>query len=137
MRIKILFAYYDFWVGFYWDSKNKWLYFLPVPTLGLIFKFGKSGEEIVKEMLARNDARNLLIDMVNKEIAEEARDEAMLILDAARQSIREEFAYYHNCDDGNLCCLVLDLGKQQLVKEGKMVQRENDHFGNFPGMDPD
>lgn len=32
MSIKIFFAWYDFWIGFYYDRVNKALYFCPVPT---------------------------------------------------------------------------------------------------------
>jgi hypothetical protein len=39
VKVESLFALYDFWVGFYWDADNRWLYFLPFPCLGLIFKF--------------------------------------------------------------------------------------------------
>ena len=35
-RVKLLFAWYDIWVGFYWDRKEKVLYFFPVPMLGLM-----------------------------------------------------------------------------------------------------
>jgi len=40
MKIRLIFAWYDFWIGFYFDKKNKTLYFLPIPTLGfkIIFK---------------------------------------------------------------------------------------------------
>ena len=135
MRVSPIFAWYDFWVGIYWDSKNRWLYFFPIPTVGLIFKFARSTEEVVRDMLAGNDARNLLIDMVEEEIAEEARDEAMRILDATTQSFREEFAYYHTLEQGNQCCQVLDYAKHELVKKG-MIQKADDHFGHIPGIDP-
>lgn len=131
MRVAPIFAWYDIWVGFFWDSKKRWLYFFPIPMVGLIFKFAKSSEEIVREMLAKNDIRNTLIDIVNSEIAEEARDEAMEILDATDDKRREEFILYHQSDQGNLCCLVLDYAKYKLVEEGKMKQGK-DHFGNFP-----
>jgi|GEM_PF-3377823 len=45
MKVELIFAWYDLWVGFYWDRKNRWLYFLPVPMFGLVFKFG--AEEVV------------------------------------------------------------------------------------------
>ena len=41
VRIALLSAWYDLWVGFFWDKKKKWLYILPVPMLGIILKFGR------------------------------------------------------------------------------------------------
>lgn len=40
-RIKFIFAWYDFWVGIYWDQKNHRLYFLPLPMLGIMLEFRK------------------------------------------------------------------------------------------------
>lgn len=37
--IERIFAWYDLWFGFFWDKKKKWLYFLPLPTIGIIIKF--------------------------------------------------------------------------------------------------
>jgi len=39
MKIKLIFAWYDLWVGFFWDSKKKWLYVFPIPMFGIILKF--------------------------------------------------------------------------------------------------
>lgn len=39
MRVSFLFAWYDFWVGAYWDRKNRKLYVLPVPCLGFVVHF--------------------------------------------------------------------------------------------------
>jgi hypothetical protein len=33
MKIKIFFAWYDFWIGFYFDRHGKALYFCPLPCV--------------------------------------------------------------------------------------------------------
>lgn len=38
MSLKIKFAWYDLWVGAYWDRKDKILYVCPLPMLLLIFQ---------------------------------------------------------------------------------------------------
>lgn len=38
-KIKPFVAWYDCWIGLYWDRKKKWLYFLPLPCVGLKIKF--------------------------------------------------------------------------------------------------
>lgn len=39
MRIRPLFAWYDFWIGAFWDRKTRKLYILPIPCLGIIVEF--------------------------------------------------------------------------------------------------
>jgi len=46
LKIKIIFAWYDCWLGFYYDRKNKALYFFPIPMLGLKFQFEKINDKI-------------------------------------------------------------------------------------------
>ncbi len=39
MKIQLLFAWYDFWIGAFYDKKKNWLYILPFPMIGIIIKF--------------------------------------------------------------------------------------------------
>lgn len=43
MRVRLIFAWYDIWVGFFVDTKKKRLYFFPVPMLGLVFDWRPEG----------------------------------------------------------------------------------------------
>ena len=38
MKIQFLFKWYDLWVGIFYDRKNRWIYILPLPTVGVIIK---------------------------------------------------------------------------------------------------
>jgi len=69
---------------------------------------------------------------IKEQIAKQFRYEGNVILDLTTKAVRKEFLKYHNKDQGNICCLVLDKAKQNLVNEGIMVQRDNDGFGNYP-----
>jgi hypothetical protein len=35
-RVHFLFAWYDLWVGVYYDRRSKRLYILPLPCVGLV-----------------------------------------------------------------------------------------------------
>lgn len=39
MEYKLLFKWFDFWIGFFWDKEAHWLYIFPIPTLGIVLKF--------------------------------------------------------------------------------------------------
>jgi len=69
---------------------------------------------------------------VKEQIAKEYRYEANMILEVTSDVVRKEFLLYNKKDQGNICCLVLDKAKQNLVNEGVMVQRNKDGFGNYP-----
>lgn len=39
MTIKPIFAWYDFWVGLFWDSKKRRLYVFLIPMVGIVIEF--------------------------------------------------------------------------------------------------
>jgi hypothetical protein len=39
MKIQFIFKWYDFWIGLFYDQKKKYLYFFPIPMLGVVLKF--------------------------------------------------------------------------------------------------
>jgi hypothetical protein len=70
--------------------------------------------------------------IITKLIRVESRTEALEILDKASvEQVNEFFDYWNKGGQENVCCLVLDSIKIDLVKSGKMVKGENDSFGKI------
>lgn len=38
MKISPVVAWYDFWIGAYWDRKGRRLYILPFPMIGVVIQ---------------------------------------------------------------------------------------------------
>lgn len=39
MRVRPLFAWYDLWIGVFWDRQKRKLYVLPLPCVGFVVEF--------------------------------------------------------------------------------------------------
>jgi hypothetical protein len=47
--MKVFFAWFDFWIGFYYDRKNRVLYFCPFPCV--VFQFGEKKKDRLLEII--------------------------------------------------------------------------------------
>ena len=52
MKIKPIFAWYDLWVGVYWDSSKRRLYIFPVPMLGIVIYYPRKRPSAATAMSA-------------------------------------------------------------------------------------
>jgi hypothetical protein len=43
MAIRPIFAWYDLWVGAFWDASKRRLYILPLPCIGVVIDFAVAG----------------------------------------------------------------------------------------------
>lgn len=68
-------------------------------------------------------------DIIDDLIAREFRNEAKEIISLTTNKERLDFIKYYKHNQGNVCCLVLDFAKQELIKENKLVFNNKDNFG--------
>jgi hypothetical protein len=53
MTVRPLFAWYDLWIGAYWDRAGRKLYVLPLPCLGFVISFGPRKPTWKERLFAR------------------------------------------------------------------------------------
>ena len=62
IKVKVIFRWYDFWIGFFYDIKKNILYFFPIPMLGIQFEFFKrwtlSQTTLLDDATAINNYKN-------------------------------------------------------------------------------
>jgi hypothetical protein len=51
IKVRPVFAWYDFWIGAYWDRKNQTLYIFPVPMIGVQIEFVRRGTKFHVELM--------------------------------------------------------------------------------------
>lgn len=49
MKIRPIFAWYDIWVGVFWDRAKRRLYVFPVPMIGIVVEFWGAARQAPKE----------------------------------------------------------------------------------------
>jgi hypothetical protein len=52
MKVRFIFAWYDLWIGAYWDRRNRRLYILPLPTIGIVIQFRQTCEQLGHEWIS-------------------------------------------------------------------------------------
>lgn len=40
MKVRPIIAWYDLWIGAFWDRRDRRLFILPVPCVGIVIDFG-------------------------------------------------------------------------------------------------
>ena len=71
MKIYRFFAWYDFWVGFFWDKYKRRLYFCPLPCCVILFQFA----------MKRGWSTPYLVDLSDTALK---REQAMLKMEMVR-----------------------------------------------------
>lgn len=43
MKVSLMFAWYDMWIGLFWDQKKQTLYLFPLPMIGMKIQITQRG----------------------------------------------------------------------------------------------
>lgn len=49
MRIRPMFAWYDLWIGAFWDTRKRVLYLFPIPMFGVRIEFNEEGKAVNRD----------------------------------------------------------------------------------------
>jgi len=69
-------------------------------------------------------------DIIDSLIAVDFRDEAKEIMKLTTNKHRNDFIKYFKLDQGNICCLVIDTAKRDLINNGVVFENNGNAFGN-------
>lgn len=69
MKFKLLFAWYDLWIGLFYDQKKGWLYVFPIPMFGIILKLPQKRYWVYSTRI-----NEIIGSTVKSEIENESRD---------------------------------------------------------------
>ena len=72
-----------------------------------------------------------MLKAIEQTLRKGVREEAKEILSLTTDEERKNFMNAFEADKGNICCLILDFAKKELVEIGKMEQKEGDAFGKW------
>ena len=67
---------------------------------------------------------------IRHELRQDCRQEAIKILELGDDKDRGDFLKYHNEDQGNICCMVLDFAKKKLIDAKKWEYNSKDCFND-------
>ncbi len=68
MKVRLCFAWYDLYVGLYYDRRNRTMYIFPIPTMGLSIEFKESSMESVSQCLNRKELEFATLTRENAEL---------------------------------------------------------------------
>jgi len=63
--LSIIFAWYDFWIGWFWNINKRKLYIFPIPCIGIVIKFKEKPIYIYENLYFpyRNPNLTVLIEL--------------------------------------------------------------------------